>query len=218
MKKFLKLTGLGCLAAIGFFLIFSIIGFFASNNFSETPSVDIEAKKVDSLEIKKRKKRIDSLNAIKAIQKEAAIKKLTSFKKDTDEFKGASYYSDKRTPYYTNVNFIYPYIGEKDNYYFLRLKFQYASNDWLFIQKATLLVDGEKFDIIGRWDRDNSAKIWEWLDIPVKEQELYILNKLSKSKSAKIRYVGRKYHNDRIITKKEKSIIKKTLDIYRGLK
>jgi hypothetical protein len=221
MKKFLKIAGIGCGSLIGLFLIIGVIGaIFSSDSETETTTENSETtiKVVDSLEIKRQQKVKDSLALIAKAKREKAEKDLSSFKKKEDEFEGNTFYRDPRTPYYTNVNFIYPYIGQKDNDYWLRLKFQYAADDWLFINNGILLVDGEKYTISGNWERDNNSGIWEWLDIPVRDTERLILERIANSKSAKIRYVGTQYHNDRTITNKEKSIIKKTLEIYDNLK
>lgn len=188
-----------------------------SSNTETITSIN-ENKIIDSLKIIKDKKTKDSIALVKQKGIEKAKRILKTFKVKKDEFEGNSFYRDPRTPYYADVNFIYPYIGEKNNNYWLRLKFQYTANDWLFINKGILLVDGDKFTITGKWERDNKSNIWEWLDIAVGTSEEYILERIANSKSAKIRYEGTQYHNDRIITSKEKSIIKKTLDIYKVLK
>lgn len=223
MKKFLKFTAIGCGGLIVLFIISSIlVGFFSSS--SEIESADnntdeeLVTTTIDSIQFKKEQEIKDSLVIVEKKKREKAERQLKTFKKNVDEFEGNSFYRDPRTPYYTDVNFIYPYIGEKDDYYWLRLKFQYAADDWLFINKGILLIDGEKFTITGNWERDNDSEIWEWLDIPVGETEYIILDKIANSKSAKIRYVGTQYRNDRIITSKEKSIIGKTLEIYDSLK
>lgn len=188
----------------------------------ESPSdEEIQAKKEkvvqDSLERITQKKINDSLILIAEANKVKAIEMLKSFKKNEDEFNNTNFYRDKRTPNYTNTNFIYPYIGEKNGRYWLRLKFQYSADSWLFIHKATLLVDGEKFYITGRWEKDNNTEIWEWLDIQARDAELAILQKIANSKQAKVRYEGRQYHDDRTLTNKEKDIIKKTLEIFTAL-
>jgi len=159
-----------------------------------------------------------SLESIAKLKRRKAEKLLKSFKVSKDEFEGTEFYRDKRTPYYSNVNFIYPYIGKKEDHYWLRIKFQYAADDWLFINRAILLIDGEKYTVTGNWQRDNNSCIWEWLDILVEAKERNILGKISNAKSVKIRYQGSKYYKDRTITCKEKSIIKKTLEIYDSLK
>ena len=159
----------------------------------------------------------DSTALVKTKKYETALKSLKSFRKKEDEFQGAKFYSDKRTPYYTNINFIYPYFVESKSTYSLRLRMQYTANDWLFIDNTTFLIDGSTYEIAGDFKRDNNSTIWEWLDIRVDVGERYILDKLANSKKAKVRYSGAKYYKDRVITSKEKSIIRKTLDIYDAL-
>ena len=142
---------------------------------------------------------------------------LKSFRKKEDEFEGVKFFSEKRTPYYANVNFIYPYISNSSNNYYLRLKLQYTSDNWLFINRAIFLIDGIKYEISGNFKRDNNSTIWEWLDLSVGDKERNILEMLANSKKAKVRYEGDKYYKDRTITSKEKSIIRKTLKVYDGL-
>ncbi len=222
MKKFLKIAGIGCASIIGIFVISGIlVGIFSSSDDTKSTTStekEIAEKTVDSVQIKKDQITKDSLVIVNKQKKEKAEKDLNSFKKNEDEFKETTFYRDPRTPYYTNVNFIYPYIGKKADFYYLRLKFQYASDDWLFIQKGILLIDGEQYTITGDWEKDNDSGIWEWLDMSVGETERIILDRLVNSESAKIRYEGRQYHDDRTITKKEKDIIKKTLEIYDNVK
>ncbi|WP_304015787.1 hypothetical protein [Nonlabens dokdonensis] len=222
MKKFFKILGLGCLGIIVIFVIGGIVvGIFTSNIDSEKPSSSLEkekSKKIDSVEIKRNLRIKDSLSDARIKRKEEALKILKSFKKKEDEFEGTAFYRDSRTPYYTNVNFIYPYIGQKGNSYWLRLRFQYASEDWLFIKNGILLIDGDKFTINGNWKRDNNSNIWEWLDTQVGTNERVMLDRIANSKVAKIRYEGTQYYKDRTITSKEKSIIRKTLEVYDSLK
>lgn len=221
MKKILKIAGIGCAGLIGLFIVFGVIsGIIGALSDTDTTQENTENKStiVDSLELKRRKKVEDSIAQINSERRKKAEEELSSFRKKEDEFEGTTFYQDPRTPYYTNVNFIYPYIGNKGNYYWLRLKFQYSADDWLFINHAIILVDGDKFTVTGNWERDNDTGIWEWLDMSVQDSEHLILERIANSKSAKIRYVGDKYYDDRTITSKEKSIIKKTLDIYDNLK
>lgn len=220
MKKFFKIAGIGCLGIIGLFVISGIlVGIFSSDTeTSNSTNKEIAAKEIDSVQIKENLRIKDSISIVQKQKKDKAEKALKSFKKSEDEFKGNAFYRDPRTPYYANRNFIYPYIGQKGDNYWLRLKLQYASDNWLFINKGILLIDGEQYTINGSWERDNDSEIWEWLDMQVGTNERIILDRLANSISAKVRYEGRQYHNDRTITSKEKSIIKKTLEIYDNLK
>lgn len=210
-----KIFKFGCLPIIIIVGLLLIIGIFSDSDKKENSTTNIDEPIVlDSIQIKEQQRVKDSLSIVS----ENAKKALKTFKKNEDEFKGISFYRDPRTPNYTNVNFIYPYIGKKGDDFWLRLKLQYASDDWLFINKGILLVDGEQYTITGTWERDNNSGIWEWLDMQVGQSERIILDRIANSETAKVRYEGTQYHDDRTITKKEKDIIKKTLEIYDNLK
>lgn len=227
MKKILKYILFSILGILGLFLLITIVvGVSESSKLSEEEEIYNEVTKNIEEEISdERKKEIQDsiLSAIednKLLKKEnydKAIQSLKSFRKKEDEFEDVKFYSDKRTPYYANVNFIYPYISNSNNNYYLRLKLQYASDNWLFINKATFLIDGLTFEVRGNFKRDNNSTIWEWLDMKVGDDEKVILELLANSKKAKVRYTGNKYYKDRTITSKEKSIIRKTLKVYDGL-
>ncbi|TWP27070.1 hypothetical protein ETU09_08090 [Apibacter muscae] len=143
-------------------------------------------------------------------------KNLKSFKLIKDEFKNINFYQDKLTPRYSNTNFIYPYIVENDSVYYLRMKFQYESDDWLFINKIYLNVNGKNvWSGEANFDRDNSGgRIWEWADLKIESSFIPALVLLSEAKTVKIRYEGDKYHDDRVLTDKEKKIISNTLNTY----
>lgn len=200
------------LASASIFIFFIAIA-YGSNDEKTTDLVE-EKRENSNLTIKQK----DSISDLSKENRDKAEKALKNFKKEKDDFEGDIFYRDSRTPNYANTNFIYPYIGNKENLYWLRLKFQYASDNWLFINNAILMVDDEKFNISGKWERDHNSKIWEWMDISVKDEEYQILKKIANSKTTKIRYEGTQYHDDRTLTQKEIAIIKKTLEIYDGLK
>ena len=227
MKKVLKYILFSTLGILGLFLLITIVvGVSESSKLTEEEKIHNEVTKNIEDEISdERKKEIQDsiLSAIednKLLIKEnydKALQSLKSFRKKEDEFEGVKFYSEKRTPYYANVNFIYPYISNSRNNYYLRLKLQYTSDNWLFINRAIFLIDGIKYEISGNFERDNNSTIWEWLDLSVGDKERDILEMLANSKKAKVRYEGDKYYKDRTITSKEKSIIRKTLKVYDGL-
>lgn len=213
-KKILK----GCLifVAIGIGLII-LIGIVAVSSDSGSNSTTKSNQEKDSINVVS-KAESDSIELAKEVLKKEGLEELKSFRVNNDEFENSSFYRDRRTPSYANENFIYPYIGEQNGQYWLRLKFQYAASEWLFIQKAIILADGQKFEIYGTWEKDHDSDIWEWLDLPVTESEYLMLDDIANAKDVKIRYEGSQYRKDRTITSKEKDIIKKTLDIYDKLK
>lgn len=224
MDKPTKYAGIGCLGVLFLFIVIAVIVGISSDTTSDSETnnaieeLGIDYEPLDSAELAEKKRVDDSLALIAEEKRKAAESALKSFRKSKDEFEGTTFYKDDRAPAYANRNFIYPYIGQKGDQYWLRLRLQYTADDWLFINHAIFLVDGEKYTITGNWERDNSTVIWEWLDMPVDRREKMILEQIANSESAKVRYVGDKYHDDRTLTAREKSIIKKTLEVYDGIK
>jgi hypothetical protein len=137
----------------------------------------------------------------------------------TDNLEGITWYQDKSSPRNINKNGFYLYIACRDyNYPSLRLKIQYADDDWLFINKYQIYADGVKYLIEPKNDkikRDNGGgDIWEWLDISVGEVELDILTAVANANNVNIRYVGEKYYEDKTLSVNEKKALKNILDIY----
>ena len=93
----------------------------------------------------------------------------------------------------------------------------WGGDDWLFVKKAAVSLDGDVYTLdFDKWDRDNSGgKIYEWSVLP--KPSYNIIVKIIKSKNAKIRYTGDKYHDDRTITSSQKAALKSVLQAYYGL-
>ena len=141
---------------------------------------------------------------------------------ETDKFNGTKFYTDRSTPYYANYSTFHIYIGKTEggDPYF-RLKVRYSDDDWLFVESASINIDGDvrDLDVGSDWDRDNgSGDIWEWVDVPATESHLSLVRDVINSKSAVIRYFGSKYRDDRTITSSEKRALQNVLDAYEALK
>jgi hypothetical protein len=200
MKKVLKY---GCLSILGVVVLIVIVGVLITNDKSNN-----EAKEITKTE-KKQSKPILTDSIWKTIVP-------NNFRVESDEFKKTSFYSHPLTPKYNNIDWIFPYIGKNGNNIYLRLKLQYEDDNWLFIKKVQFLIDGEVVDFAsGNFDRDNDGgRIWEWADMSVGESTIKILEMISESSSAKVRYTGAQYYDDREITSREKRVIRQTLMVY----
>lgn len=160
-----------------------------------------------------------------AAQEEARLEKesnalssaLAKMRKSEDKIENITWYHDKTSPTYNNSNNIYLYIGHQIGSTWLRARFQYTSDDWLFIESITVVADGRKFERTGLFERDNDSRIWEWLDSSVSHDDLEMMKAIASSKDATVRYIGRQYRNDRTITAKEKAAIKNVLVAYAAL-
>jgi hypothetical protein len=148
-------------------------------------------------------------------------KQLTGFRIKNDEFEQMSWYRPKSSPLYTNANGIYLYFGVSRNALgALRLRMQYYADDWLFIKSVTFLIDGKPYDLYtGSFERDNEGgMIWEWYDQPVIDGSEEIVEALLNCKSAKIRYQGKQYYNDKKISESQIAAIRSTHKLYMDLR
>lgn len=140
-----------------------------------------------------------------------------------DDMNDITWYYDKTSPQYTNYNGFYAYIGKKEGSKpWLRLVIQYAADDWLFIEKYIIKVDGQTYNITedsyGEIKTDNgSGGIWEWLDRKVGFSEYQIIKAVANGKDVKIRFNGKDYYKDKSITEQQKSALRNVLDAYEAL-
>lgn len=153
-----------------------------------------------------------------AAQKSDSTGALAKMKKTVDKMEDITWYTDKTTPETNNRNNIHLYIGQKSGNALLRIKYQYASDDWLFIRKFMIKTDSQKFDRDGRFERDHHhGKIWEWMDTPATKEDLQMVKAIISSKEATVRYNGAKYYDDRTISAAEKKAMQNVLDAYAAL-
>lgn len=166
-------------------------------------------KKAEEERLKKEKQRLAD-----------ATKKM---RKKYDDMNGITWYRDRTSPQYTNYNGFFAYIGkEEGSNPWLRLRIQYAADDWLFIEKYIIKVDGRIYTIseekYGEIETDNgSGGIWEWLDRTVNQNEFEIIKAVANGENVKIRFVGKQYHKDKTITSKQKLALRNVLDTYEAL-
>lgn len=139
-----------------------------------------------------------------------------------DEVKEVTFYYDKSTSQYVNVNEFSAYFGkEKDGAPSLRMRIRYTGDDWLFIESYIFKVDDETITYTPRYSnfvRDNSGgEVWEFVDMLVFSKEYSIIKKVINSKKTIIRHQGDVYYHDRTVTDKEKEALQRVLDAYEAL-
>jgi len=187
-----------------------------AQNILDTLDVSDSIRSVYLEKIEFEKERIKEVR--EAVEK--AKKRLSGLRSKKDEFNNVTWYRDRSSTTYTNRSDIFLYFGIENGAKLLPLRFriQYYGDDWLFMQGVTFLIDGETFDYNpGSWERDNDAKIWEWNDSAINPNSMKIIEKLINSKSAKIRFKGRKYYDDKVITSRQIDAVKNVFEIYQSL-
>lgn len=157
------------------------------------------------------------------IEKEKLANATKKMRVNVDDMNDITWYYDKTSPQYTNYNGFYAYIGKKEGSNpWLRLVIQYAADDWLFIEKYIIKVDGQTYNITedsyGEIKTDNgSGGIWEWLDRKVGFSEYQIIKAVANGKEVKIRFNGKDYYKDKSITEQQKTALRNVLDAYEAI-
>lgn len=124
---------------------------------------------------------------------------LPKLKAEKDEMKDVTFYTHKKDPTLRNhvaVYIVKPKSGDPG----LRIKFFYTGEDWLFVERFIVKADEQKFELnAGHFgvERDNAAgRVWEWVDIPVKQTEHQMLNAITTAKTVTVRFEGKQYYRD----------------------
>lgn len=143
------------------------------------------------------------------------------FKEKKDEFEGYIWIEPKTKPKYRNQNGFYLcFIKTKEGYPTnLRFVGQYTADNWLFIQTVKFNIDGNIWNYNPNdIKRDNNTKIWEWFDDNVESSNASLIEAIAYAKNPiKVRFIGRQYYDERIISKKEIKSILETIQYYKAL-
>ena len=160
--------------------------------------------KVDSLlnlqtknqerEVEKERLFADSMKQV--LKKRVETEKL-KFDVDYDEFEDITWLYSKQRPNFSNTKAFCTYIGVKNDYAWRRLLVRYSGDNWLFLKSIIIKTDNSTYTLdASNAKRDNYTDVWEWIDIPVKEGEDFMLYDIIHSKQTKIRFNGSQYHYD----------------------
>lgn len=184
--------------------------FSRSNSIKES----IDRSKEEKIESFKRNAKIDSL-------KINELKPYFTEKKDEFDPNELIWHKPKSAPKYTNMNGIYCYFqsnkGMPSN---LRFRIQYHADKWLFFSKVQFSIDGKAYEYVPEnTERDSGygGKIWEWFDEQIRESDKELINALSNAKSAKIRFIGKQYHDIKEISNNQLNDIKRTIELYQAM-
>ena len=156
---------------------------------------------------------------LKAEKRQNATAKLKS---ETDKVEGTTWYKAKVNPDYANVrSYALPYIGTSSGFTWLRLKYLYTGDSWIFFKSITISVDGKRYEAeFSYWDveRDNNTDVWEWVDVSATDADIEMLKAIANSKETIVRFRGDQYHYDLVVSQSDKNGIKDVLAAYEAMK
>lgn len=156
---------------------------------------------------------------LKTEKKQAAMSKLKS---ETDKVEGTTWYKASVHPNRANKrSYVLPYIGTKSDSTWLRLKYLYTGDSWIFFKSITVSVDGKRYDAtFSYWDveRDNNTRVWEWVDVSATNADIEMLKAIASSKETIVRFKGDQYYYDLVVSQSDKNGINDVLAAYEAMK
>jgi hypothetical protein len=161
-----------------------------------------------------------------------AFEKKYNLKPQVDEDNGIIWYKHKKGS--GGNTKIYPYFGQRmqSSECFLRMVILYAGPENLFIKEYIFTVDDEEYNLIPRkkietvetrdnflrsGDRDMSGGIVEVYDVVPNQEEFDLMEKISKAKTVKLKYIGVKGWKRKPIDKTTKKAMGEVLAAYKEL-
>lgn len=144
---------------------------------------------------------------------------LSKYRKEIDKFNNASFYTHPNSPRYNNSrSTVFLYIGESSGRYFLRMKTQYAAENWLFVESVQGYANGTTFLLTsGNFERDNHSSIWEWRDEAPSNAQLDRLSQLANASDATLRYEGSTYRKDVQLSAGDRKALREVIADYNEL-
>lgn len=152
-----------------------------------------------------------------AQEKERRLARATkAMKKKVDELEGITWYTDSSTP--SSESSFHIYFGKKTGIPWLRLVTRYYGSDWLFVQSFFVVADGQRFEYPQTdFKQDHHTSVWEWRDAMVEDRDMVMIKAVIASKKATIRFVGRQYYKDHVISADEKKALERVLDAFAAM-
>lgn len=135
-----------------------------------------------------------------------------NLRQETDDIKGITWTSHKTEPLLGKK--VALYFGAKDGNaenFPLRIRFQYSSDDWLFVRSLIVKADEQTFNLGSMdFERDNgSGSIWEWSDNVV--TNFALVDAMVSANKVTVRFEGRQYYSDFVIPAPQKQAMKEVL-------
>lgn len=160
-----------------------------------------------------------AIEAAKVAEEQRASQATKAMRRRTDKVEGITWYEDSALPEVDIDDYFRLYFGKGDRLTALRLRLQYAADDWLFAHGFTVVADDKRFDFDQiDFTRDNaSSTVWEECDIPVDARVWSMLEACLAAREVTVRVRGSDHVSDRTIPKRERDAMQRVIDAYRAM-
>ncbi|KEJ91736.1 hypothetical protein JS73_09235 [Synergistes jonesii] len=141
----------------------------------------------------------------------------------TDHVENIVWRHSKLTPKYISGNSVFCYTGESEWQIWLRVVFGFSKDDWIFMEKIVLNIDGSIETIYVPYDERKTEVIYggsikEWVDF-LGEGDIYsYISRIANSKTTLVKFRGEKYSRSFTVTENQKNAIKQVLKYYEAKK
>ena len=161
--------------------------------------------------------------AERAERLEAGRSVLSNMRKTEDKVEKITYYEHSREPVYADSRcFVLPYLEQRGDQVWLRIKYWYTDDDWLFWSSLTIVADEERFERSFSYfnvTRDNEdGMIWEYVDVRAGDRDIAMLDAIADSEETIVRFNGQQYYDDFTVPGADKKAIRDVLAAYEYLK
>lgn len=145
----------------------------------------------------------------------------TKLEKEYDKFRDITFYKTSETFRFFKNSYFTTYLASTDEEDFLHLIFHYAGDDYIFMNEAIVLVDGESYTIpLQNVKREYLSYFdfrYEHADVTATDIEYDILKKIINGKDVEIRLHG-EYYKDFYVDLITQNQCQKIVDAFAGLK
>lgn len=157
------------------------------------------------------------------LKEEVGKAALAKLKATEDKVQGITWYEPSEMPYYADTrSYVLPYIGKNSSNTWLRLRYHYTGDDWVFFKTITVLVDGERYYKLFNYfdiERDNEyGNVWEWIDEEPSDSDIEMLRAIAASNETIVRFEGDAHHYDLTVKASDKAAITTVLDAFEAAK
>lgn len=178
----------------------------------------------DALSVANEAKAIKGLPEIDELIKKCKDKKLESLsdkvEKKFDDMEGITWINNNGQKQEITDFTCYAYIGEKEEYKpILRFVIGFNRTDWIFTENIKFKSGEKIFDIkVGLGERNEDVGfgtgIYEWIDILGNKELIKNFRSVIGGEETKIRFSGKTYSQDYIMSEVQKERLKTILDYY----
>lgn len=153
---------------------------------------------------------------------------VSHMRKKVDDVKNITFYHHQNSPQYSssrNAISIY-YASSSGQINIPRLKIQYVGSDWLFIESYIIKADDAPYTLTpqyGEVERDSGTitndevGVWEWCDTSMDQQDVPTILAIINSKKTVIRFNGKQYYHDYVVTQQDKIALKESLAAWKQM-